>query len=108
MSARTIDLSLQPYRHQQSSHQPLSKPYCRVVLQTKTGKRSRERAIFDGDGIGSAAVLSVVTLSVPPLTLAVPASFTSRTERVTSASSVLNVTSLNLHGVEGLIRILND
>ena len=42
----------------------------------------------------AAAVLSVVTLSVPPLTLAVPASFTSRTERVTSASSVANAPAL--------------
>ena len=39
----------------------------------------------------AAAVLSVVTLSVPLSTVAVPPFFTSRTERVTSASLVANV-----------------
>ena len=78
-----------------------------VVLQTKTGKRSRERAIFDGDGVGRGCGLKRRDVQ----RAAIDGSLTGLLHFEDREGDVgvigLEFTSLNLHVVEGLIGLLN-
>lgn len=80
---------------------------CSVVLQTKTGKRSSERAIFDGDGVGRGCGLKRRDVERAAIDFSRTGVLHIEDREGDVGVIGLEFTSLNLHGVEGLIGLLN-